>query len=700
MKTLSVLLIFTAITYCFSQEDNPFYSKYNTPFQTPPFDKIKEAHYLPAFKEGMKKQQEEVEAIVKNTKAPDFKNTIEALAASGSLLTKVSSVFYLQNSANTNVEIQKIAKELSPLSSKHYDDISMNPKLFQRVKSVYENRGKFKLTTEQNRLLEDYYKDFIRGGANLDDTQKDKLRKINEEISLLTLKFGENLLKENNVFELVIDKEEDLVGLPDAVKTGAAEAAKERKKEGKWVFTLHKPSFIPFLQYSPKRELREKIFKAYVNRGDNNDSLDNKNIISKVVALRIEKANLLGYKTHADFVLEKSMASNPENVYKLLNQLWEPALRNAKHEAAELQAMIDKEGGNFKLEAWDWWYYAEKLKKEKYALDDELLRPYFRLENVRDGAFAVANRLFGIQFVERTDIPKYHDDVKVFEVKEANGKHIGILYTDYYPRASKRGGAWMGAYRKQSRESGIEVTPVITNVGNFSKPTADQPSLLSFDELNTLFHELGHALHGLLSNSTYNKLSGTSVPRDFVELPSQIMENWAAEPEVLKMYAKHYKTGEPIPQVLIDKIQNASLFNQGFETVEYLAASFLDMDYHILTEAKDIDVTTFENNSLNKIGLMPEIIARYRSTNFQHIFAGGYSAGYYSYIWSGVLDSDAFEAFKETSLFDSKTAQAFRKFVLETGGTDDPMTLYKKFRGAEPKIEPLLKKRGLNSKSF
>ncbi len=700
MKTLLVLLIFTAVAFCFSQDENPFYSEYNTPFQTPPFDKIKESHYLPAFKEGMKQQQNEIEAIVNNNDAPNFKNTIEPFAASGSLLNKVGSVFYNQNSANTNDEIQKIAKEVAPLSSKHYDDINMNPKLFKRVKSVYENRKKFKLSTEQSKLLEEYYKDFVRGGANLNDQQKEKLRKINEEFSLLTLKFGENLLKENNVFELVIDKEEDLTGLPDAVKTGAAETAKERKKEGKWVFTLQKPSFIPFLQYSPKRELREIIFKAYVNRGDNNDSLDNKNIISKMVALRIEKANLLGYKSHADFVLEKSMASNPANVYKLLNQLWEPALRNAKREAAELQAMIDKEGGNFKLEAWDWWYYAEKVKKEKYALDDELLRPYFKLENVRNGAFAVASKLFGIQFVERTDIPKYHDEVKVFEVKEADGKHIGILYTDYYPRASKRGGAWMGAYRKQSREGGVEVRPVITNVGNFSKPTADEPSLLSFDELNTLFHELGHALHGLLSNTTYNKLSGTAVPRDFVELPSQVMEHWASEPEVLNMYAKHYKTGEPIPQDLVEKIKNASMFNQGFETVEYLASAFLDMDFHILTEAKEIDVTEFENNSLNKIGLIPEIVARHHSTNFQHIFAGGYSAGYYSYIWSGVLDSDAFEAFKETSLFDSKTAQAFRKYILETGGTDDPMTLYKKFRGAEPKIEPLLKKRGLNKNLF
>ena len=697
MKKAFLFLVFAGLLFwaCSKQGKNPFFSDYNTPFNTPPFEKIKEEHYLPAFNEGIKQQQKQIDAIANNSEAPTFKNTIEAIENSKPLLTKVINVFYNMTSANTNDELQRIAKEVAPLLSKNRDDINLNEKLFKRVKAVYEKKDKLNLSVEQNMLLEKYYKDFVRGGANLDEEKKGKLREINKELSVLTVQFGENILKENNVFELVIEKEEDLAGLPEAVITGAAETAKEREHEGKWVFTLHKPSMIPFLQYSEKRELREKIFKAYINRGNNNNELDNKANSSRIATLRVEKATLLGYKTHADFVLENNMAKQPENVYELLNKLWVPALKIAKKEANELQDMIYKEGKNFKLEAWDWWYYAEKLKKAKYELDDETLRPYFKLENVRDGVFAVANKLYGIQFVEITDIPKYHEDVKVFEVKEADGSHIGILYTDYFPRASKRGGAWMNSFRKQSRQEGKEITPVICNVCNFSKPTGDKPALLSFEEVTTLFHEFGHALHGLLSNSTYEKLSGTSVPRDFVELPSQIMENWASEPEVLKMYAKHYETGEVIPQELIDKLKNASHFNQGFATVEYLAASFLDMDWHTLTEAKEYDALEFETNSLDKIGLIPEIVVRYRSPYFNHIFSGGYSSGYYSYIWAEVLDADAFEAFKETSLFDKKTAQAFRKNILEAGGTENPMTLYKRFRGAEPKVEPLLKRRGL-----
>jgi len=676
-------------------QQNPFFSEFDTPFQVPPFDQIKEEHYLPAFKEGMKQQLQEIEAIVNSPELPTFENTIEALESSGTLLRRVDNVFGVLNGSMTNEKMQAIAKEAAPLQSKHQDDILLNEKLYQRIKSVYNQKDSLKLTGEQSMLLEKYYKDFVRGGANLDQEKKTRLREINKELSILTVKFGENILKENNRFELVTENEEDLAGLPQAVITAAAETAKERGQEGKWVFTLHKPSMIPFLQFSEKRDLREKIFKAYINRGNNNDDLDNKKILSKIAALRSERANLLGYKTHSDFVLELNMAKKPENVYKLLNQLWEPALKRAKKEAQDLQSMIDEEGKDFKLKPWDWWYYAEKLKKAKYELEDEILRPYFKLENVIDGVFTVANRLYGIQFTERTDIPKYHQDVKVFEVKEADGSHIGILYTDYFPRASKRGGAWMNSFRKQSKMGGKNIYPVITNNGNFSKPTGDKPALISTEEVLTLFHEFGHALHGLLTNCTYNRLSGTSVSRDFVELPSQIMENWAFEPKVLKMYAKHYETGEAIPQELIDKLKNASLFNQGFANVEYLAASFLDMDWHTLTEPKEMDVDTFENESLNKIGLIPEIIVRYRSTYFNHIFSGGYSSGYYSYIWAEVLDADAFEAFKETSLFDQQTAQSFRKNILAKGGTEDPMTLYKRFRGAEPKVEPLLKKRGL-----
>jgi peptidyl-dipeptidase Dcp len=699
------LLLFIAgllLCSCLQQEENPLLSDFDTLYQVPPFDKITEEHYLPAFKEGMERQNMEIDAIVNNPETPTFENTIEAMEGTGSLLRKVGNVFGVLNGTMTNENMQNIAKEIAPLRSKHRDDIRLNDKLFQRIKAVYEQKDKLDLTTEQNTLLVKYYKDFVRSGANLDEEKKAKLKGINQELSILTVTFGENVLKENNRFEMVIDKKEDLAGLPQAAIIGAEEAAKERGHEGKWVFTIHKPSMIPFLQYSEKRDLREKIFKAYINKGNNNDELDNKANLAKIAALRVERVNLLGYKTHADYVLENNMAKKPENVYKFLNQLWKPALRIAKREARELQEMIRKEGHDFKLQPWDWWYYAEKLKKAKYALDEEMLRPYFELDNVREGAFSVANKLWGIQFIERKDIPKYHEDAKVFEVKEADGSHIGILYTDYFPRASKRGGAWMNSFRKQSRLHGKDIHPVITNNGNFSKPTGGKPALISSEEVLTLFHEFGHALHGLLSDCTYNRLSGTSVARDFVELQSQIMENWAFEPEVLKMYAKHYETGEVIPQELVDKLKKAGHFNQGFANVEYLAASFLDMDWHTLTEAKEQDAHKFETESLDKIGLIPEIIVRYKSPYFNHIFSGGYSSGYYSYIWAEVLDADAFQAFKEASIFDQKTAQSYRENILERGGTEDPMILYKRFRGAEPTVEPLLKKRKkeASSKNF
>jgi peptidyl-dipeptidase Dcp len=698
MRTFLLLMVVCVmfINVADSKAQNPFLETYDTPFEVPPFDKIKVEHYMPAFKEAMARHNQQIDVIVNLAAPPTFDNTIEALDYSGAMLTSVSNVFFSMNSALTNEDMQAIAKEAAPMLSKHRDNIRLNDKLFQRIKTVYDKKDDLSLSKEEEMLLEDYYKSFVRNGANLDENEKIKLKAFNEELSVLTLKFGENVLKENNAFELVIDNEEDLAGLPDAVITGAAEDAKRRGHEGKWVFTLHKPSMIPFLQFSEKRELREKIYKGYINRGDNNNELDNKEILIKIASLRSNRAKLLGYKSHAHYMLEENMAKQPEEVYKLLNQLWEPALARAKMEAKELQAMIDAEGNSFKLESWDWWYYSEKLRKEKYELDDEMLRPYFQLENVVDGAFSLVTKLYGVTFEERTDIPKYHEDVRVFEVKEADGSHIGILYTDYFPRESKRGGAWMGSFRKQMMKGGTNVSPVIFNVGNFSKPTADKPSLLSFDETLTLFHELGHGLHGLLSKCKYPRLSGTAVATDFVELPSQIMENWALDPEVLKSYAKHYETRETISQELVDKIRNSRLFNQGFATTEYLAASFLDMDWHTIEDASNIDPIEFENKSLGKIGLIPEIISRYRSPYFRHIFAGGYSAGYYSYVWAEVLDADAFQAFKESSLFDKKTAQLFRENILAAGGTDKPMTLYKRFRGAEPKIDPLLKRRGLD----
>lgn len=674
---------------------NPFFEEWETPFGVPPFEQIKEEHYMPAFKEGMKQQKLEIETIVNNSELPSFENTVEALDRSGTLLTKVKNVFNNLTSAHTNAELQKIEAEVKPLLAKHNDDINLNENLFLRIKAVYNKRDTLSLNSEQSMLLEKTYKEFVRGGANLDHNKKSRFREINEELSVLSVKFDKNVLDETNVFELVIEKEEDLAGLPQSVITAASEAAKERGQEGKWVITLHKPSFIPFLQYSEKRNLREKVFKAFANLCNNNNQFDNKTIVSRIAALRVERAQLLGYKTHADFVLEENMAKDADKVYAFLEQIWKPSLAKAQEEARELQAMITKEGNDFELQPWDWWFYAEKVKKAKYDLDDSTLRPYFKLENVRQGAFEVANKLWGITFHELEDMPTYHQDVKVLEVRDGDGSHVGILYVDYFPRASKQGGAWMNAYRKQSRRDGKDIRPVIVNVGNFTKPTADTPSLISFDHALTLFHEFGHALHGLLSECTYEKLSGTDVPRDFVELPSQIMENWASAPEVIKSYARHYETEEPIPDELLEKIKKSSHFNQGFATVEYLASSFLDMDWHTLAESKEMDCTEFESTSMEKIGLIPEIIPRWRSTYFGHIFAGGYSSGYYSYIWAEVLDSDAFEAFKETSLFNKETAQSFRENILEQGGTEDPMTLYLRFRGAEPKIEPLLKKRGL-----
>jgi peptidyl-dipeptidase Dcp len=700
MKPSFLIFFLTGFIFmsCSDNENkNPFLTEWDTPFGTPPFDKIKQGHYLPAFKKGIEEQKEEIESIIDNTEEPTFENTIEALEYSGSLLDKVSRVFNAMTDAMTNDELQAINKEVSPMLSKHNDDIYLNPELFERVKAVYDQREQLELNKEQEKLLEEHYKDFVRGGANLPEDKKEEFREINKKLALLSIEFGDNVLKETNKFELVLEKS-DLDGLTEDVITMGSEEAKARGYEGKYVYTIHRTSMYPFLTYSTRRDLREKLYKGYINKGDNNDSLDNKNIVSEMVNLRLKKANLLGYPTYANFVLEDQMAKNPEAVYELLNKLWDPALKVAKRERDDMQKMICDEGNDFDLKAWDWWYYSEKVKKAKYDLDEAELRPYFELTNVIKGAFDLATRLWGITFEERTDIPKYHPEVKTFEVKDRDGSHIAILYTDYFPRKSKKGGAWMNPFKKQYIDrNGKFIHPIIYNVGNFTKPTADKPALISVDNVEALFHEFGHALHGMLSNVTYESLSGTSTPRDFVEFPSQIMENWYMHPDVLKNYAFHYETGEPIPDELIQKIKNSAKFNQGFKTVEYLAASFLDMDWHTIKEPVEKDVNKFENESMDKIGLIDEIAPRYRSTYFSHIFSDEYSAGYYSYIWAEVLDADAFRAFEETGdVYNSTLAEKYRKYILSTGGTDDAMELYKKFRGREPEIEPLLEKRGLN----
>ena len=674
---------------------NPFLTKYTTPFEVPPFDQIKLEHYKAAFLKGMDAQAKEVNAIVNLKTTPDFENTIAALDQSGKLLTKVSAVFYGQNSANTSDEMQDLSRDLSPLLSKHEDDIKLNAKLFKRVKAVYDSRAKLKLNKEQAKLLEETYKDFVRGGANLSVENQTKLRELNSELSLLELTFGQNMLKETNSFKLVIDNKEDLSGLPESLIASASDAAKAAKLEGKWLFTLHNPSVMPFLQYSDKRDLREKIYKGYINRGNNGNDADNKEVVKKLVTLRLEKAKLMGYKDYAAFVLENRMAKDENKVYALLDEVWKPALAKAQDELADINAEIKKEGGNFEPEGWDWRYYFEKAKIAKFNLDENEVRPYLELNNVREGAFYVANKLYGITFTQIKGIPVPHEEATAFECKDKDGTHLGVLYMDFFPRESKRGGAWCGGYRSQTYKNGKRVAPVVTVVCNFSKPSGDKPALLNADEAETLFHEFGHALHSLFRDVHYDGVA--SVPRDFVELPSQVMEHWVFEPEVLKVYAKHYLTGEVIPASLIDKLEKSGKYGQGFATVEYLAASMLDMDYHVLKEIPaNLDVNKFEADAMNKRGLLKQIPPRYRSTYFNHTMGGGYTAGYYSYIWAEVLDADAFEAFKETgNIFNPEVSSKFRKHVLTPGAIDEAMDMYKTFRGKEPGTTPLLKNRGL-----
>lgn len=671
---------------------NPLLAAWETPFGVPPFHEIRHEHYLPAFREAMDRHKAEVQAIIENDQAPTFDNTIEALERSGALLRRVASVFFPINGAHSDEEIRKIAKEISPKLSSHSDDIMLSADLFARVDAVYEQREALDLDADQERLLSETHKAFVRSGVGLEEKDKTRLREINEELAALSQEFSQNLLAETNDFVLIVERREDLGDLPASLVAMAADEAKKRGKEGRWAFTLQRPSINPFLQYSPNREMRRALFEGYAARGDRGNPTDNKTILSRMADLRAERASLLGYSSHADYVLADNMAESASRVYALLDQVWKPAKKAAERERVKLTEWMHDDGVPGKLEAWDWRYYAEKVRKAEFDFDEEETRPYFEVHAVRDGVFEVAKRLFGLTFEEREDLPVWHEDQQAFEVKEADGRHVGIVYLDFFARESKRGGAWMNSIRSQSKLDGV-VTPIVTTNFNFPAPTESSPSLLSFSEAQTLFHEFGHALHGLLSDVVYESMSGTSVPRDYVEFPSQVMENWMSEPEVLKLYARHYESGEVIPDALVEKIQAGATFNQGFSTVEYMAACYLDMAWHTLTEPKSLDPSEYETATMKKIGMIDEIIPRYRSTYFAHIFAGGYASGYYGYLWAEVLDADAFEAFKQAGLFDRETAEKFR-VLLSRGGSRPGMDLYREFRGRDPEIAPLLQRRG------
>lgn len=695
------LLLFSACDNG-SSNSNPFLTTSSTPYGVPPFEQIKTEHFIPAFEEGIRQREAVIEQIASNWRAPTFANTIEALEYSGALFDNVSAVFFNYTSSNTSEEIQRINEQISPLLSTHNDNVLLNTRLFARIQTVYDQRNQLGLTSEQVRLVEETYKNFALNGALLPEEQRARFRQINQELALLTIQFGQNLLADVNDYRLLISNEEDLSGLPQSLRDVAALSASDAGFQNSWLFTLQNSSVMPFLSYIDDRELRHTLQQAYIHRGNNDNAFDNKEIVGRIVNLRLELAHLLGDATYAQFSLKNTMAGTVETVINFLNEVWGPALTLANQEALELQAKMDSEEPGRQLEQWDWRYYAEKVRLEQYHLDEEEIRPYLELNTVRNGIFSVVQHLYGLQFIERTDIPKIHPDVQAFEVQEADGSFIGIAYLDFYTRNNKDSGAWMSSYRAQGiRQNGERMYPIVTMTFNFSPPTATLPTLLTHTEMVTFFHEFGHALHGLLSHVTYPSLSGTAVPRDFVELPSQIMENWAREPSVLQTFARHYQTNEPIPQELLDRIAASSTFNQGFVTVELLTSMFLDLEYHSITEPvaesqlRDV-VGTIEQRTIAQTGLIPAIHFRHGSTHFSHIFNGGYAAGYYSYLWSGLLDADAFEAFRETgNFFDHATAQAFRSTILERGNTKDALQMYIDFRGREPQIQPLLRQRGL-----
>ena len=675
--------------------ENPLLSEWNDRFGVPPFDRIKAEHFAPALEQAMSVHNAEIDAIVTNNDEPTFENTVLAYDNSGKLLERVELCFSLLCAAETNAEMQAIEQEMSPKLTAHSGAIMMNDALFERVKSVYERRGALGLDSLQLRLTEKLYRRFVRGGALLSVEDKEQLRKVDEELSAARVKYAANLLAANSGFELVISDQDDLDGLPSSIRDAAASEASARDMKGKWVFTTKKPSMLPFLTYSSKRELREKLYRGYLDRCNYNDSIDNKQVINDIVRLRTERAHLLGYPTHAHYVLDVQMARTPENVYAMMDELWAPALERAKAEMEAMREMMKEETGLDDFASWDWWYYAEKVRKRDYSFDESSLRPYFSLENVRSGIFELSNRLYGLTF-RPVQLPVYHEDCETYEVLDEKNEHLGVLYLDYFPRDGKSGGAWCGEYRTQSFDAeGNRIAPIVSIVCNFPRPTGGDPALLSIDETQTFFHEFGHALHALFSQVKYGGLGG--VERDFVELPSQIMENWALEPEMLRRYALHHRTNDPIPHHLIEKLQRSRHFNQGFNTVELLAASLTDMDIHTIEQFSPIDVNEFERKMLNeRRGLMEQIAPRYRYPYFSHIFDGGYSSGYYSYLWAEVLDKDAYQAFVESGdIFNKRIATDFRNKVLARGGEADGMDLYRDFRGADPDRKPLLLGRGL-----
>jgi peptidyl-dipeptidase Dcp len=675
--------------------ENPLLAVWETDFGVPPFDLIQDDHYLPAFREGMAQHRVEIEAIVTNPDPPTFENTIVAMEQAGALYSRVGRVFGAVNGAHTNEVLRATNDLLAPERAAHGDAIVLNSELWARVDAVFQRREELGLPPEQDKLLEETHKDFVRSGSALDEVSKARIKEVNGELSSLSISFGNNVLDETNAFELLVTDSADLGGLPAGLVALAADRARNNDHESGWAFGLDRPSINPFLEYSPNRELRRDLFMGYALRGDNDNEQDNKQILARMAALRAERAQIMGYPTHAHFVLDDNMAETPDRVLSFLDEVWRPALEVAKQERADMQEIMNSEGIDGKLEGWDWRHYTEKVRRARFALDQEALLPYFEVNAVRDGVFMIAANLYGLTFHERPDLPRWHPDQQVFEVREADGSHQAVLYLDYFARSSKRGGAWMNSLRSQSNLAG-HVTPIVTTNFNFPPPTAGGPSLIGLDNALTLAHEMGHALHGILSDVTYRSLSGTSVPRDFVEFGSQIMENWMGEPEVLREYAKHYETGEVLPDEFIEKLQASATFNQGFITVEFIAAAFLDMAWHLMEESEEQDARAFENAEMARIGLIEEIIPRYRSTYYNHIFSGGYSSGYYSYLWAEVLDKDAFQTFVETGdLFDHETAQRLRDEILSRGGTRPGMELYVNFRGREPSIQALLEARGL-----